>query len=438
MISNYDSLITDSQKIEKELLTLLFMSASKEKIVRCLQMVSPKDFHHFPKHFEVIVKFGLYGKDYTDFSNELGITLTDAISQKLSYRNIEAVSTDLKNISKSIRASLSLSEYASRPSGDNVDSVLQDVQKEIAMLASEGTKETVEIKPIMEDYSKLQEEHRNNKKKYIGWETGFKKIDDAIDGVRAPHMWIIGGYTSTGKSSLALNIMLSLMKQDVKCVMYSLEMSKVDLVSRLLALMTREQGIKILKGLSSEAIEKGKADLSEMPLKLVNEKRNLQQIILSMNEQKLVWGAQVFFIDYLQQINVEGASSEYESMRETAIEMQKVAEYLNVPIIALSQVSNEAARLPNSAVMGFKGAGTIASAADFAIELIPNEADAETFRRKTMENIPVAVKAVIKKNRHGRTGTVGMTFFGSIGEFKEDKDDFDDFKEVINKEANDF
>ncbi len=415
--SSYSNLVELSLSVERDVLTGMFIRSTKE-IVECLQIVDIRDFKNYPKHFEAIQKIKIHKMDFASIGKEMGISIMEPISN-IAPSNLKKSAERLKNISKAIKTLESIADISDRINDTNITESLSELQKTIAHIASEGNIELINIKEIIEDYTKKQEIYKLNGDKLLGFSCGFLKIDEAIDGIRPQHLWIIGGYTSIGKSSFAINIISSLLSQNVKVVLYSLEMSKIDLVSRLLALATNEKGRDILKGKGSEKTEEAKKILANSNLKIINEKTELGEIVLSMVEQKITWEADVFFVDYLQQIDVNGLQTEYDSMRESSKEFQKAARHLNVPIIALSQVSNEAAKSPTSTVIGFKGSGSIASASDFAIELVPNETDANSFREKIMTDQPVSIKAIIKKNRHGRTGTVNMTFNGIYGKFYE-------------------
>ena len=86
-------------------------------------------------------------------------------------------------------------------------------------------------------------------------------------------------------------------------------------------------------------------------------------------------------------------------------------------MIVLSQISNEGARNSHDVVMSFKGSGTIASAADLAIEICIGEDDKNEWRRKMNEGEPVVMKWNIRKNRHGKVGYIDMEFNGRTGIF---------------------
>ena len=126
----------------------------------------------------------------------------------------------------------------------------------------------------------------------------------------------------------------------------------------------------------------------------------------------------VYFLDYVQLVTRTG--DEYKDMRAAATELQALMGQLKSPLVMLSQLSNEAVKSPKSLVSGFKGAGNLAQAADYGIELWPGEKDMDVFNENKSKGIPVRVKLNLKKNRQGRTGVVDMKFSSYTGVFEEE------------------
>jgi replicative DNA helicase len=115
---------------------------------------------------------------------------------------------------------------------------------------------------------------------------------------------------------------------------------------------------------------------------------------------------------------VKGAKSEYETINASTLEFQMMAKRLKSTVLLLSQVSNDGAKYQDDVVMSFKGSGSIAAAADFAIELQSGEEDRKVWKQKVHAGEPVLMKWQIRKNRHGKTGYVGMMFDGRTGIFE--------------------
>lgn len=327
-----------------------------------------------------------------------------------------------KSIARSlIRAGEKISEVGFEEKGGATE-VLSDafrvVQDEIFTLSTSKTAREASIRPLVKSFEEIREMYRKQPEgTLIGHSTGFKEIDSSIDGVRKGHMWVIAGYTNQGKSSFAINVLSSLLKQDLRVLFYSLEMSEWDIIAKLLGVLSGQSSRAILKGKGDGSESKWMEFLSERDLSIYTDKRRLEDILISIRENHAKRPVDAVFIDYLQQVTVLDAKSEYESMKAVASSIQSIGLELQVPVIGVSQISNEAARNPNSAVMGFKGAGEIASAADIALELVSGEDNVESHREKTMQGLPTKTRVIIKKNRHGPTGVAEYHFNGKTGRF---------------------
>lgn len=419
-MKNYSNLLAHQDELVREYVASIFYAPNNQSIIEALQICPQYEIKIHTRALSEVIRHRLNDETIT-------ISITEYITKFPVPRNPSKIAKELSLCNRSVLFYDKLHGVLENITHENIESSLSDSQKYISTLTSGISSEVTLIKPLMDEYAKFQEVNKN-KNGLLGIPMGFPKLDALIDGLRAPHFIIIGGYTNLGKSALMLNMMVSVIRNSKKAVLYSLEMSKNDLITRMLSIMTGESGHDIMHGLSNEKIEDAKKTISESGLVLINEKRELGNIILSMHEQKLVNNSDVVFIDYLQQIYAEGMNTEYETMREVAIQFQKNAATLNVPIVCVSQVSNEAAKNPNSQVIGFKGSGTIASATDFAIELVTGEESVELHRQNTFLGKPVKINAIVKKNRHGRTGTVSLIFNTNTGTFTEYSDPREAFR----------
>jgi replicative DNA helicase len=278
--------------------------------------------------------------------------------------------------------------------------------------------EDVDFEHLLKLFKQEQQEYEKKDGELIGKESGFKSLDDAVDGIRDGHLWIVGAYTSGGKTQFVLNIANAFFKQKAKVSIYSLEMSKVDIFKRLLGIITGKNGSLLLKNNKTENVEarnKGIEVLKESELRVHTEKFNLDEIITSMVVEKKTKGVELFIIDYAQLIKTGGGNL-YEDMRDVAIKLQKFCRTQNVPMILVSQISNESAKSGNSQVIGFKGAGDLSASADVAIELQSGE-DKDEREEKIDRGESVKVEMTVKKNRHGRIFSETLWFQTQTGQF---------------------
>lgn len=285
-----------------------------------------------------------------------------------------------------------------------IEKVLSETQNNIFNVSTfktqdDGIKKAIdELYEIRADYSQKYEQG----KKYLGIETKFGKIDDITDGLRAGHLWIVGGWTSTGKTQLSLNFINSVISQNIPCSFYSLEMSKVDLTARLVGIRLNISSMKVLKGKFNpelfNLVEKNIDFLSRCPLEIHNI-YDLEKIKMSIRRDVYKRGVKFVVLDYLQNIQSDKYTKEYDIITKAITDIFSLCQELQITIMVLSQVSNDAQK-GQGAGAGFKGSGTIEAAADWAIRLK---------RDKTQEkdtDICVPIKMVLTKSRHGFTGTV--------------------------------
>lgn len=309
----------------------------------------------------------------------------------------------------------------------DTNKTIEEATSKLLNMGIDTSREDTDIGAIMSEFDNTQEEFKKKQfgeNKLIGIPCGIEKIDNAIDGLRPGHFWSIAGYTSSGKTQLLLNIINSLITNHA-VTFFSLEMSKADIISRLLGIQTGVGMTKIMRHefdteqdvkLFTDARER----LVNSKLKIYSKTNTLDGVILAMTRDILRNKTKVFAIDYIQLVRSKG-KSEYEQITEASQRLQTFARETGCSIIVLSQVSNEHAKDQNQEVHGTKGGGSLPASVDLAIELF-NEDKKEERDEKASKGEALAVKAIIKKNRHGRCGYVKLDFTPWNGQFKESTD----------------
>lgn len=287
----------------------------------------------------------------------------------------------------------------------SVEDLMAETQKNIMEVEIEKKEETDGANLVEEIIKEQEKFYKKMQKgdKYIGIPTGLKELDNATDGLREGHVWIIGAWASTGKSSFLLNIVHNVMNKN-KITLFSLEMSKMDIGSKLISIRSGVETREVIRENSSEnnkmikRIEEGKSYIYNSNLNLYTKYFKLEDIKMIIKKDFYEKGTEIFAIDYAQNILGDGMR-EYDLLSKTAIDLQGIARELGVTIILLSQVSNESAK-GGGAGAGFKGTGAFEAVADVAIRLS---------RDKKTENVDspsVPLKVNLFKNRHGFVGVI--------------------------------
>jgi replicative DNA helicase len=232
---------------------------------------------------------------------------------------------------------------------------------------------------------------------------------------------IVNHNTNVGKTFASLNIVANLIKQNKRVVYYSIEMNSTDILSRILGILTNDNGKSIVKGYAKDKdkVKENIEKIKQSKLSIHSQKSETSEILFSMYEENLRDKVDLFVVDFLQIMTVKNSKSEYETTTTAILSLQQIAKRLNIPVMVLSQISNESAKVEDAVVMGFKGSGAIASAADLAIELKSGEQSRQDWKQKIKEGKLVKIDWSIKKNRHGSIGKMEMAFNGNTGIFED-------------------
>ena len=261
-----------------------------------------------------------------------------------------------------------------------------DLEQESRAIDSEGI-----INEINADIAKGQEGG------WKGFNTGFADIDSTTGGFIPTHCWIVGAYTGVGKTFMILQMLLNVLKQNGKVMLFSTEMDRKMNMLRLISNLAGLGTIQVLKGLLN-AEEKVRMVSAQETLR--SYKKNLtiyddvytvEQIRLKAKKRCLKEGLDIIFVDFIQ--NLRGSENIYERMSNAALELQKIAQELNVTIVIASQVSQESAGWKSKDSIDYKGAGEIAAIADVGIWIKKVDSD------KSLREV------VLRKVRHGIPGS---------------------------------
>lgn len=210
------------------------------------------------------------------------------------------------------------------------------------------------------------------------------------EGLQRGHLWVIGGFSSTGKSAVCVNMTADVLRTPGQWVsIISTEMTRGQYMLRMLSLIT---GIpqKVLRQrvtlpfMDSDSLKEAEQFLARAPLRVYDTKYKLADIRSTLIRQSETDGLRVAFVDYLQQVRAPG-ESEYSQMTNAINELQELAKQLGITLIVFSQLSNSMARDLNDPNTGkefyaFKGSGAIKDNADVAV--------------------------ILKRDRHGSPGTL--------------------------------
>lgn len=233
-------------------------------------------------------------------------------------------------------------------------------------------------------------------------------LSESIPYAMRGHIWLIGGYTSVGKSTVLAQLVSDFGTEGAKMLVFSTEDRREDKIIKSVANLTDIPQKALLTG--DVNLSRGSHDSSRIycaaeqikswGLKVYDDVYTVEEMRLKAKKHKMQSGLDVVAIDFVQNLTSGGASL-YERMAHAAVSLQKMAKELQVTVIALSQVNNESAA-GDSPIIGLKGAGELAAVADIVLWL----------KRHDQEKQWLNVE--IRKNRpFGATGVIPMQFNSS-------------------------
>ena len=297
---------------------------------------------------------------------------------------------------------------------EQLDSLLDNAEKTLFDVSQKHLRQNfVSIKDVLaESFDRLDSLHKD-KDSIRGVPTGFSGIDNVLAGLQKSDLIILAARPSMGKTSLALNIAQNVAtKEGVPVGIFSLEMSKEQLIDRLLASEAGIDSWKLrtgnLEDKDFEKINKAMGVLAEAPLYIddsamanVMEMRTKARRLQSEHDLGLI------VIDYLQLMSGRaGSDNRVQEISEISRGLKGLARELNVPVIALSQLSRSVEqRTPKIPQLSdLRESGSIEQDADVVMFIYR-----EDYYEKDTEKKNIA-EVLIKKHRNGPTGDVELFF----------------------------
>lgn len=300
--------------------------------------------------------------------------------------------------------------------GSDVDQVLDQAEHSIFEIAENKVRPSFyPIKEIVKDSFRSIEDLFARKELITGVPTGFEKIDDITSGLQKSDLIIIAGRPSMGKTAFALNIaQFAALEADTPVAVFSLEMSKEQLVFRLLASEAKVDSQRLRKGFLGETdwpkLTTAAGRLSEASL-FIDDTPAITVLEMKAKSRRLKAdrGLGLIIVDYIQLMR--GGSyrdSREQEISEISRSLKGLAKELKVPVIALSQlnrkVEDRTNRRPQMADL--RESGAIEQDAD-VIAFIYRD---EVYNKSEDNPEKGTAEIIIGKQRNGPTGTVKLAF----------------------------
>ena len=301
--------------------------------------------------------------------------------------------------------------YADR---DSMDDVLADTESRIfRLLQARGASELVPIDRVTLNVMERIQEAFLNGAAVTGIPTGFIDLDNKTSGLQPSDLVLIAARPSMGKTAFVLNLVQNAaVRKGLNCMIFSLEMSKEQLVNRLLSMESGIDAQKLRTGsltptdfeqLVEAAVRVSGASglvIDDTPGITVTELRS------KCRKRKLETGLDMIIIDYLQLMSGSGKRSDnrQQEISEISRNLKQIAREMKAPVVALSQLSRACEQRPDHRPMlsDLRESGAIEQDADVVMFLYRDD-----YYNKNTEH-PNEAEVIIAKQRNGPIGTVTL------------------------------
>ena len=417
--------------LEAEQTVLGALLIDPEAITRAMDYIKPDSFY-VTKHRDL---FAVMIRQFTLGVKTDIITVIDEAVRENIFESSSSAKEYLANIMESVPTTKNIEDYCkiveqkyyirqlittareiievSSSGQETAEQLLDYAEQKIYAIrqgkAADGLAKIDEV--VLEAYDDLGRKSGPDKEKYIGAKSGYSDLDHVITGLNKSDLIILAARPAMGKSAFALNLAANVARRnkEAEVVIFSLEMSKEQNVTRMLASESFVEGDCLMKGnISGEQwtkLAEGAERLSGMNIYL----DDTAGITVTQMKAKLrrMKNLGLVIIDYLQLMSSgRRIDNRVTEISEITRQLKLMAKELNVPVITLSQLSRAVESRTDKRPMlsDLRESGSIEQDADIVMFLYR-----DAYYNKDTQD-PSLAECIVAKNRHGETGTVNLRY----------------------------
>jgi len=440
------------QNLEAEQFVLGALLIDKNAIIKIADLVEAADFYRDANGLIFSAMSELYAKhepidilsltDKLEEKNQLATVGGRAYLAQLANSvgtasNLEYYATLIQKkatLRRLITAAADIAELGYRE-GEEVDKVLDTAEQKLFTVSQKFLKQS--FSPIdsllASAFDRIDELHKQSGK-LRGLATGFVDLDKLLAGLQKSDLVILAARPSVGKTTLALDIARqAAVINKVPVGIFSLEMSKEQLVDRLICAQADVSLWKMRTGQLSEnetdddfsKIGQAMGELAEAPIYIDDSAGlNIMEIRTKARRLQMEKGLGLVVIDYLQLMEGRGRyqDNRVQEISEISRSLKIIARELNVPVLALSQLSRAVEQnkpaIPKLAHL--RESGSIEQDADVVIFIYRKSTDRNYRAEELTDGEKTKAEIYIAKHRNGPIGTVHLRFEDHAVSFKND------------------
>ena len=416
--------------VEAEQSVIGSMLMDREAIIAASEIITGADFyqHQYGVMFESMVELFNEGKPVDlvtlqdrlkekdvppevcslDFVRDIMATVPTSANVR-SYSTIVHEKAVMRRLIK-INEEIANSCYAGK---ESLDTILGDTEKSIFnLLQSRTGGDFVPIRQVALNVLDKIEQATRSKSTVTGIATGFIDLDYRTSGLQPSDLILIAARPSMGKTAFVLNIADYIgVRRQKTCLIFSLEMSKEQLVNRMLAMESNVDSQKLRTGTLSEAdwdaVVEGIGSIGNSKL-IIDDTPGISVMELrsKCRKIKLEYGLDLVMIDYLQLMtgSAKNGDNRQQEISEISRSLKALARELNAPVVALSQLSRACETRTDHRPMlsDLRESGAIEQDADVVMFLYRDD-----YYNKDSDT-PNVAEVIIAKQRNGPIGTVNL------------------------------
>ncbi len=310
---------------------------------------------------------------------------------------------------------------------EKLEDTLAEAEKRVFDLVQRGGgNEFVPIRQVVINVMKKIDAASRARGRVTGLETGFMDLDYKTSGLQPSDLVLIAARPSMGKTAFVLNLAQHMaFKRNHAVAVFSLEMSKEQLVNRMLSLESHVDAQKIRTGrLTDEEwmnLVEGSANIANSKL-IIDDTPGISLSLLrsKCRRLKIEHDIQIVIIDYLQLMsgdNNGSAASRQQEISDISRGLKALAREMNVPVVALSQLSRAVEQRPDHRPMlsDLRESGAIEQDADVVMFLYREG----YYNRDLSEAQQRVAEVIIAKQRNGPIGTVNLLWMPELTKFSD-------------------
>ncbi len=430
------------QHIEAEQSILGGILIENEAINRVTEILDADDFYReaHRKIFNALINLSERDEpaDLITLTNELrkidqldsvgGVSfLASLIDSVPTAANIQYYARIVKEkaiLRKLIQTSTEIITQSYEDRGD-VEGFLDEAERSIFEISEKRVRPSFfPIKDIVKDSFKILERLYEKKELITGVPSGFKELDRLTAGFQPSDLIIVAGRPSMGKTAFCLNVaQYAAIGKKVPIAIFSLEMSKEQLVIRMLCSEAHVEGAKLRSGFLSESdwprLTIAAGNLSEAPI-YIDDTAALSVLELRAKARRLKsdHGLGMVIIDYLQLMKGRTrVESRQQEISEISRSLKALAKELNIPVIAVSQLSRKTEERTGNRpqLSDLRESGAIEQDADLILFIYRDE----VYNRDPDNPNRGKAEVIIGKQRNGPIGKIDLAFLDKFTSFKD-------------------